>query len=454
MTTKISSDNIQAATLQTLAGGGGTEVYQTIASLPLSNVNDGDLAFVAENNRLYMWSGTGWYNIALLNTNPNITQGPDASYTFNLDGTPIIITLVASDPEGLPITWSSQVTNGTLGNTATISQSNNVFTITPSTSEDDVGEFTVTFTASDGVNIASAASTFKLTFSGQVIYTTPGTYEFIASTNTISVVCVGGGGCGDNGNSGDGGGGGGGGGAIAFVNTLPVVLGQTYTIVVGAGGSNANGFNAQAQSGAASSFSGTHNGVAFSITANGGEGGKPYSQPVSNGGIFSFSNLPSNGGTGGGDGGGGGMGFDGGGGGGGAGGYTGQGGNGSGSTSGRSFTAGLDATGTGGGGGGGANSPAGLGLGGGGNGGAGQNNTTGGGGGGANIFSTQFPAQNGQNGNGLTSTGSKGGDGGFPGGGGGGSWDNGTGLAAPGANGAVKIIFGTGRVFTSNAQDI
>jgi hypothetical protein len=164
MTTKISSDNIQAATLQTLAGGGGTEVYQTIASLPLSNVNDGDLAFVAENNRLYMWSGTGWYNIALLNTNPTITEGPNPSYLFAIDGTPIVLTLTANDPEGIPITWSYQVTSGTLGDTATIIQSNNVFTITPSTSEEDVGSFQITFTASDGVNIATAVSSFTLAF--------------------------------------------------------------------------------------------------------------------------------------------------------------------------------------------------------------------------------------------------------------------------------------------------
>ena len=164
MTTKISADNIQPATLETLASGGGTVVYQTIASLPLSNVNDGDLAFVAENNRLYIWNGAGWFNIALLNTSPTITQGPNPSYVFATNGTPIVLTLVANDPEGIPITWSYQITSGTLGNTATIVQNNNVFTITPSTSQSDVGIFQVTFIASDGVNIATAVSSFILQF--------------------------------------------------------------------------------------------------------------------------------------------------------------------------------------------------------------------------------------------------------------------------------------------------
>jgi hypothetical protein len=145
-------------------GGAGVTAYATIAELPLSDNDTGKLAFVEENNRLYIWNGTGWFNIALINTNPTITQGPDPSYVFATDGTPIVLTLVAEDPEGIPITWSSQVTSGTLGNTATISQNGNVFTITPSTDSEDVGTFGVTFTASDGVNIATAASSFTLLF--------------------------------------------------------------------------------------------------------------------------------------------------------------------------------------------------------------------------------------------------------------------------------------------------
>ena len=143
---------------------GATQVYELISQLPLSSVNTGAQAFVEENNRLYIWTGAGWFNIALINTNPTITQGPNPSYVFATDGTPIVITLLASDPEGIPITWSFQVTGGTLGDTAVITQDGNVFTITPSTSDEDIGSFSVTFTASDGVNIATAASSFTLVF--------------------------------------------------------------------------------------------------------------------------------------------------------------------------------------------------------------------------------------------------------------------------------------------------
>jgi len=162
MTTKISTANIQTTSLELLQGN---KTYATLSQLPLAGNAQGSLAFVVENNRLYMWNGTGWFNIALINTNPSITSGPDANYLFAKDGTPTVITLIATDPEGIPITWSYQVTSGSLGNTATISQADNVFTITPSTNTDHEGTFSITFTASDGVNLATtAASTFTLNF--------------------------------------------------------------------------------------------------------------------------------------------------------------------------------------------------------------------------------------------------------------------------------------------------
>jgi hypothetical protein len=155
--------------LQGVAGTSATVSYATIAQLPLTNNSTGSMAFVSENNRLYIWNGSGWFNIALINTNPVITQGPNSSYTFATNGTPVVITLVANDPEGLPVTWSSQVTTGTLGNTAVITQTNNVFTVTPSTNIAHAGTFGVTFTASDGVNIATATASFNLAFAPTAI---------------------------------------------------------------------------------------------------------------------------------------------------------------------------------------------------------------------------------------------------------------------------------------------
>lgn len=283
----------------------------------------------------------------------------------------------------------------------------------------------------------------------QTIYTTPGTYNWIAPTGitSVSVVCVGAGGAGDDGNSGDGGGGGGAGGGLVYANDIPVTPGTTYTVVVGAGGSNGNGKNARAQNGGNTSFTvGT-----FVMTAIGGEGGAPYgTNPGATGRSYAVSNTPSGVTVGGGTGGNGGGGYNGGGGGGGAAGYNGNGGTGS-----YSLTNSPAAAGAGlGSGGGGGPTTGGAGNSGGANGGNGQYDVTGGGGGGATIFSDSNLPTVGGNGNGSTSSGSKGGDGGWPGGGGGGSWDNNTGVVAPGGHGAVKIIWGAGRSFPNTATNL
>ena len=124
-----------------------TAVYANIAALPTSGTA-GDMAFVTATNRLYLWTGTGWYNIALINNNPTIS-GVNASYDLAIDGTATTVTITATDPEGIPITYS--IVSDTSGNTATVAQgtgaNTNVFTITPSTNTAHAGTFSLTFRA-------------------------------------------------------------------------------------------------------------------------------------------------------------------------------------------------------------------------------------------------------------------------------------------------------------------
>ena len=162
------------------ASGGGVTTYSAIDDLPLTGNSAGDMAYVSGNNRLYINNGTGWYNIALVNTNPSITSVQDANsnstpFTLETDGTATVITITASDPEDVPLTYSYSVTSGSLtnggGTTATVTQgtgsNTNVFTVTPSTTEAYAGTFTLTFTASDGINQATSANSFTLQFSIQ-----------------------------------------------------------------------------------------------------------------------------------------------------------------------------------------------------------------------------------------------------------------------------------------------
>ena len=144
--------------------GGSVTTYSTPANLPTSGNEAGDQAFVSSNNRLYIWNGSGWYNIALINTNPSFTSSPDGSYVLATDGTPTTISLLATDPEGLTVAYSA-VPDADFSNLATVSQSANVFTITPLSADSaTTTSGNLTFRASDGVNIVSAISEFTISF--------------------------------------------------------------------------------------------------------------------------------------------------------------------------------------------------------------------------------------------------------------------------------------------------
>ena len=171
------------------SGGAGiaTVVANTTALLAISSPSAGDQAYVTANNTLYFYNGSGWYKIALINATPTIS-GVNASYTLATDGTATTVTLVASDPEGLPITYS--IASDTSGNIATVAQgtgaSSNVWTITPSTNTSYAGSFTLTFRASDGVNFATAASSFTLTFIVQNSNYTAALVTSVGANNAVN----------------------------------------------------------------------------------------------------------------------------------------------------------------------------------------------------------------------------------------------------------------------------
>ena len=166
------------------AAGSTTVVANTTALLAISSPSAGDMAYVTGNSTLYFYNGSGWYKIALINATPSIS-GANASYSLATDGTATTVTIVASDPEGLPITYS--IASDTSGNIATVAQgtgaSTNVWTITPSTNTAHAGTFSLTFRASDGVNFATAASSFSLQFAVQNQNYTTALITSVGSTN-------------------------------------------------------------------------------------------------------------------------------------------------------------------------------------------------------------------------------------------------------------------------------
>jgi len=156
----------------------GLTAYDSAGLLPSSydSNNAGTLGFAEDSDKLYIHTGQGWFNIAIINTTPIFTASPSASYTLATDatayknGTATVITLAARDSEGFPVTFSATA-NTAFNNIARVDQDSAngfIFTVEPK-SQDSVGEAspadgTLTFSVTDGINTASASSTFSLTF--------------------------------------------------------------------------------------------------------------------------------------------------------------------------------------------------------------------------------------------------------------------------------------------------
>jgi hypothetical protein len=218
-----------------------------MSNLPLTGVTAGSMAMVLDVNKLYVNNGQGWYFISLINTSPSITGGIDPNYTLDKTGVPTVITVIAEDPEGVPLTYTHSAP--TLGNTAVITQNNNAFIVTPSILESDAGAFDLTISASDGINIAAQTTQMSLSFpppNAGVIFTTVGTHSWTVPTGIteISILMIGGGGGSGTGpatSSWDSSGFSGGGGGSHYRNSISVFPGDVLTVSVGAGGAGAGG---------------------------------------------------------------------------------------------------------------------------------------------------------------------------------------------------------------------
>ena len=371
--------------------------------LSIANPATGAQMMVTSTNRLFIYTGTGWYKIAdMANESPTAITGVNSTYDLATDGTVTTITAASSDPEGFPLTWSSAITAGALNGT-TVSNVDNVFTITPSTVNETT--FTVTFSVTDGVGTATFSSDFTLSLyaeAGGQLFTTNTTWTAPADVTLVHAVCVGAGA--ENGSQASGGGG------LGWKNDIVVVPGQSYTVVVGQGGGNKNNEHSYFIS----------SGTVMGRGGNGYSGGTWVGDGGGNGGAGQGAGTYGRCG------------------GGGAGGYTGNGGNG------KSGTTGQAGNGQGGGGGGSMANSGGYTIGGGGVGvyGQGANGV----GGLAGILPSQHPS--------TTSAGSGGSGGETPNstyghtdagdyGGGGGGGGSGAGGGDSGT-GAVRIIWGGG----------
>ena len=181
----LTAENRKITANSMAAGANGMKTVTAFSELAsLTGMKAGDNVLVTNTDKLYIFDGTGWYLIATItNASPSAISGVNATYDLATDGTATTITAVSVDPEGFPLTWSYAVTTGSLGSTATVSQADNVFTITPSSTEAHAGTFSLTFNVTDGVNgTVTAVSGFTLAFASWATPTTA--LELTTMTNT------------------------------------------------------------------------------------------------------------------------------------------------------------------------------------------------------------------------------------------------------------------------------
>ncbi len=163
----VSFDSDAVGTSYNAPAAVGVKTYSSIDDLP-STAATGEKALVTSINTLYLYN-SGWYKIALVNNTPYWSTEANSSYDLSIVGAVTTITILAADSEGVNPVYTATA-DSDFNQIATISKDSDngrIFTVTPTDSENGTaltGTGTVTFKASDGVNLVSTLSTFNLTF--------------------------------------------------------------------------------------------------------------------------------------------------------------------------------------------------------------------------------------------------------------------------------------------------
>ena len=155
--------DLNTSTWSPTSPSGGIATVSNYAGLP-SSPSATDLAWVLDTKSLYIYDGTEWDRFYTdTNAVPEWTTAPPTSALLSKDGVATTQTVVATDPEGFPVEYSYDTSPSNQAQ-ATISQSSNTFTITPSTSDANAGDFVLRYKASDGLHSTSRSTTYSLAF--------------------------------------------------------------------------------------------------------------------------------------------------------------------------------------------------------------------------------------------------------------------------------------------------
>ena len=155
------------------ADGSGVTSYTNLAGFPSSGNSVGDFAFAQDTKAVYMWDGTEWDRVSTGNNEtPRLTTIPASTLNLEADGSTSQLVLAAEDPEGFPITYSSDTNPASPNQITGLTNSGGTFTLTPSTNSAHAGNFTLRLKASDGVSIKSHSINVGLQFNTTFTFNT------------------------------------------------------------------------------------------------------------------------------------------------------------------------------------------------------------------------------------------------------------------------------------------
>ena len=146
-------------------------IINSLDSLPMTGLSEGQQAFITSTNRLYVSNGSGWYNTTLINSTPNWDSAPPQTEYKIVDSvTPLVIIAKATDSDNSNL-LNQSVASDSAQYMVDITIDSSVFTFTPKSAdsigasvlagdlEDSNGDFIYTFKWSDGNNFITRQAT-------------------------------------------------------------------------------------------------------------------------------------------------------------------------------------------------------------------------------------------------------------------------------------------------------
>ena len=147
-------------------GGAGVTSYTNLSDLPTSAPsNEGNLAYVEQNNKLYYSVGTGWFPVTPQNQPPSLSVTPEGIVSLSKTGATTEVRLTATDADSAAVLTFSFSKDTNFDGMATITQDSSIFQVTPKAEGNATTETgNVTFSVNDGATTVSNLVTFNLQY--------------------------------------------------------------------------------------------------------------------------------------------------------------------------------------------------------------------------------------------------------------------------------------------------